>query len=113
LWRGAASWSTASIAGRRIRKENATQIEAIDLGDLLPIEILKESIRRNASHGRQLETSDKRKMAGELYDQGMRDQTADPRRQREWHGEAVVWKHYTAAAAKMIAEHLATSSASS
>ena len=56
------------------KKENAAEIQAIDLGDLLPIEILKESIRRNASHGRQLDTSDKRKMAGELYDQGMRDE---------------------------------------
>jgi hypothetical protein len=60
------------VAGAQ--EENAAEIQAIDLGDLLPIEILKESIRRNASHGRQLDTSDKRKMAGELYDQGMRDE---------------------------------------
>ena len=57
------------------KKENAAEIQAIDLGDLLPIEILKESIRRNASHGRQLDTSDKRKMAARLYGEGLRDET--------------------------------------
>ena len=55
------------------KKENAAEIQAIDLGDLLPIEILKESIRRNASHGRQLDTNDKRRMADKLYREGVHD----------------------------------------
>jgi DNA methylase len=49
------------------KRERIASIKAEDLGNLSDIEIRKESIRRNASHGRQLETSDKRKQAGELY----------------------------------------------
>jgi hypothetical protein len=45
----------------------------VDLGNLSDVEILKESIRRNATHGRQLETSDKKRMADQLYRQGSRD----------------------------------------
>jgi hypothetical protein len=56
------------------KKENAAQIQAIDLGDLTDIEILKEAIQRNAAHGHQLSQSDKKKMAGEMYDRGMRDE---------------------------------------
>ena len=56
------------------KKENAAQIQAIDLGDLTDIEILKEAIQRNAAHGHQLSQSDKQKMAGELYDKGVRDE---------------------------------------
>jgi hypothetical protein len=55
------------------RREGAAEIPAIDLGNLTDIEILKESIRRNARHGRQLDTKDKRRMAGQLYRQGVRD----------------------------------------
>jgi hypothetical protein len=36
------------------RREHIATIEAEDLGDLTETEILKESIRRNATHGRQL-----------------------------------------------------------
>ncbi len=43
------------------RRENVAEIDAIDLGNLTETEIVKESIQRNSSHGRQLETSDKRR----------------------------------------------------
>lgn len=49
------------------RREGIETIECEDLGNLTDLEIRKESIRRNATHGRQLETKDKRKQAGELY----------------------------------------------
>ena len=55
------------------RKEGRAEIQAEDLGNLSDVEILKESVRRNASHGRQLETKDKRRMADLLYRQGTRD----------------------------------------
>lgn len=55
------------------RREGSAEIVALDLGDLTEPEIVKESIRRNSSHGRQLETSDKRAMADRLYRQGTRD----------------------------------------
>ena len=55
------------------KRERIEVIQAEDLGDLTDVEILKESIRRNASHGRQLETSDKKRMAERLYRQGTRD----------------------------------------
>lgn len=55
------------------RREKRETIEAIDLGNLTDVEILKESVRCNASHGRQLETGDKRRMADLLYRQGTRD----------------------------------------
>jgi DNA modification methylase len=55
------------------RREGATEIPAINLGNLTDIEILKESIRCNATHGRQLDTKDKRRMADQLYRQGIRD----------------------------------------
>jgi DNA methylase/ParB-like nuclease domain len=57
------------------RREGAAEIPAIDLGNLTDIEILKESIRRNARHGQQLDTKDKRRMADQLYRQGIRDNT--------------------------------------
>src|SRR6266446_5151704 len=37
-------------------REGRETIRAIDIGNLADIEILKESIRRNSSHGYQLET---------------------------------------------------------
>lgn len=55
------------------RREGRAEIAVIDLGNLSDIEILKESVKRNASHGRQLETSDKRRMADQLYRKGVRD----------------------------------------
>jgi DNA modification methylase len=56
------------------KRERLEVVTAIDLGDLADVEILKESIRRNATHGRQLETSDKKRMADQLYRQGSRDE---------------------------------------
>jgi hypothetical protein len=55
------------------KRERLEVIAAEDLGNLTDVEILKESIRRNATHGRQLETSDKRRMADLLYRKGTRD----------------------------------------
>jgi len=49
------------------RREDAEQIEAEDLGDLTDTEIFNESIRRNAQHGQQLSTADKRQLAGKLW----------------------------------------------
>jgi hypothetical protein len=54
-------------------REKSAEISAVDLGELADIEILKESIRRNASHGRQLDTNDKRRMADKLYREGVHD----------------------------------------
>lgn len=56
------------------RRESAETIPAEDLGNLSDAEILKESVKRNASHGRQLETRDKKRMADLLYRQGTRDE---------------------------------------
>lgn len=55
------------------RREGVDQIDAENLGNLSDIEIRKESIRRNSTHGRQLETRDKRRMADLLYRDGTRD----------------------------------------
>jgi len=55
------------------KRERLGTITAEDLGNLTDVEILKESIRRNATHGRQLETSDKRRMADLLYRKGTRE----------------------------------------
>lgn len=55
------------------KREDLTEIAAIDLGNLSDIEILKESIKRNSTHGRQLEISDKKYNADVLYRQGVRD----------------------------------------
>ena len=48
-------------------KEDILEIDAIDLGNLSDIEILKESMIRNAHHGVQLSTADKKKDAARLY----------------------------------------------
>jgi hypothetical protein len=56
------------------KRERLEVVTAVDLGNLSDVEILKESIRRNATHGRQLETSDKKRMADQLYRQGSRDE---------------------------------------
>jgi DNA methylase len=55
------------------RREGTAEIEVEHLGDLTEIEILKESIRRNSSHGLQLKTNDKRHNADRLYRQGIHD----------------------------------------
>ncbi len=48
-------------------REGAETIQAEDLGDLSDAEIVRESIRRNATHGQQLSRDDKRRMAGRLW----------------------------------------------
>jgi hypothetical protein len=53
--------------------EGSASLEVENLGNLTDAEILKESVRRNASHGRQLDTRDKRRMADLLYRQGTRE----------------------------------------
>lgn len=55
------------------KREKVEAIQAIDLGNLTDIEILKESVRRNSSHGRQLETTDKKRLADQLYRAGTRE----------------------------------------
>jgi hypothetical protein len=57
------------------RREGIDQIPVENLGNLSDAEILKESVRRNASHGRQLESKDKRRMADQLWRQGTRDES--------------------------------------
>lgn len=57
------------------RREKLDEIEAINLGDLTDIEIIKESLKRNASHGQQLSAKDKKKNAERLY----RDLAGDPK----------------------------------
>jgi hypothetical protein len=48
-------------------REGAAEIAAEDLGDLTDAEIVRESIRRNASHGQQLSRADKQRLAGRLW----------------------------------------------
>lgn len=48
-------------------REGVEQIQAVDLGNLTDAEIVRESIRRNATHGQQLTRSDKQRMAGHLW----------------------------------------------
>lgn len=48
-------------------KEGITEIDADNLGDLSDIEILKESMLRNAHHGLQLSAQDKKRDAAKLY----------------------------------------------
>lgn len=48
-------------------KEGESEIDAVNLGNLSDIEILKESMIRNSHHGLQLSTSDKKKDAARLY----------------------------------------------
>jgi hypothetical protein len=55
------------------KREGVDEIDVENLGNLSDIEIIKEAIRRNAKHGRQLETKDKRRLADQLWRQGMRD----------------------------------------
>jgi hypothetical protein len=49
------------------RREGATKIAAIDLGNLADAEILEQSYRRNASHGQQLSKDEKIAAACHLY----------------------------------------------
>lgn len=55
------------------KREGVAAIAYEDLGNLTDLEIVKESVRRNSTHGRQLETRDKRRMADQMYRQGVRD----------------------------------------
>lgn len=48
-------------------REGAEQIQAVDLGNLTDAEIVRESIKRNATHGQQLTRQDKQRMAGHLW----------------------------------------------
>lgn len=48
-------------------REGADTIVAVDLGDISDAEIVRESIRRNATHGQQLSRQDKQRMAGRLW----------------------------------------------
>lgn len=49
------------------KRENATEIRAINLGNLSDAEIFRESITRNSKHGQQLSAQDKQLLAGKLY----------------------------------------------
>ena len=55
------------------RREGVDEIQAVDLGDLTDTEILRESVKRNATHGHQLSGKDKAKMADLLWRGGTRD----------------------------------------
>lgn len=55
------------------KREGATTVEAVDLGNLADVEIIKESLRRNAGHGVQLSTKDKKRNADVLYRGGTHD----------------------------------------
>lgn len=48
-------------------RENIDEIPAEDIGNLSDAEIIRESVRRNASHGMQLAASDKKRLAGALW----------------------------------------------
>jgi hypothetical protein len=48
-------------------REGVEQIQAEDLGNLSDAEIMREAITRNASHGQQLSTADKKHEAGRLW----------------------------------------------
>lgn len=48
-------------------REGAETIAAEDLGDITDAEIVRESIRRNSTHGQQLSRDDKRRMAARLW----------------------------------------------
>jgi ParB-like chromosome segregation protein Spo0J len=61
-------------------REGVEDIAAEDLGDLTDAEIVRESIKRNASHGQQLSRQDKQRMAGWLWHQ-LSDQKAADRLQ--------------------------------
>jgi len=49
------------------KRENVTEIKAINLGNLSDAEIFRESITRNAKHGQQLSVKDKQNLAGKLW----------------------------------------------
>lgn len=57
-------------------REGMETVPAVNLGDLTDSEILTESIKRNATHGQQLTSNDKKRMADLLYRRGVRDLTA-------------------------------------
>lgn len=55
------------------KREGVDEIAAQDLGNLSDAEILRESVRRNATHGHQLSVKDKRSMADQLWRSGTRE----------------------------------------
>jgi hypothetical protein len=55
------------------RREGVAEIAVVDLGALSDIEIKKEAYRRNRDHGYQLEPSDKKRGADDLYRSGVHD----------------------------------------
>lgn len=55
------------------RRDGIDTISAVNLGNLTDAEILRESVRRNATHGHQLSAKDKRSMADQLWRSGTRD----------------------------------------
>lgn len=64
-------------------RENVETIQAENLGNLTDAEIIRESIKRNASHGQQLSSKDKQRMAahlwtalGDMMDEGRADEIA-------------------------------------
>ncbi len=48
-------------------REGAEKIPAENIGNLSDAEIIRESIKRNSSHGQQLSRADKKRMAGQLW----------------------------------------------
>lgn len=48
-------------------REGVDEIAAENLGNLSDAEIVRESIKRNSSHGQQLDRKDKQRMAGQLW----------------------------------------------
>ena len=48
-------------------REGVEQIRAVNLGNLTDAEIIRESIRRNATHGQQLSRQDKQRMAAHMW----------------------------------------------
>ena len=48
-------------------REGADSIKAENIGNLADAEIIRESIKRNASHGHQLTRADKKRLAAQLW----------------------------------------------
>jgi DNA methylase/ParB-like nuclease domain len=55
------------------KREGLSEIPAIDLGNLADVEIRREAITRNATHGQQLSMKDKARLAGQLWPDYSRD----------------------------------------
>jgi hypothetical protein len=55
------------------KREKTSEIAAVDLGNLTDVEIRREAITRNATHGQQLSLKDKARLAGQLWPDYSRD----------------------------------------